>query len=589
MNRLYVILLALMLSATVWGADGKVCWGYGATAPTGQFGSRTSAKGAIYVPAEVARLYQGCTVSEVQVGLAAASTGLDVFVTKTLGADPVSTGSTSSPKSGTNSVSLSAPYTIDGSAFYVGYSYSGTAEAMGCSDTEATGACWADLGSGWADYSSEGKALCIRAVISGDMTLMPVEGAMTSLQGCTVEKEKAVTVSGSFVNLCPSVIRSFRLAYRVDGGEEHLVDFAKKVVVGANTERDFTLELDPFAEPGLHTVSVRLVQLGGKDDAYEGNNSATCQVDVRRLIPVRRMVMENNTGLDCGWCPRGIVAIRDMYEKYPDHFIGIEVFTASDLSTETYREHFTPQVPLFTYNRTSSFYDTNAQNVEAAVRECMAQIPEMQVSVEGAVVNGNQLQATATTLFTTSKTNASYRIAFVVTEDSIQGYSQQNYFAGGSNGSMGGFESLGSYTKVPQNHVARQIYEYEGYYGSVPYDITAFEPMTFTRTLDLPASLQSTAYLHIIALLFDHSTGEIVNAAEASVTGGAAAGIAEAHASTSPAITVEDGTLRLEGEGTLSVYTPQGGQVPGTGLQPGLYLVRVQQGTQSTTRKIIIR
>lgn len=590
MNKLYTTLLALLLTVATWGANGKVNWGYGLDTPTGEFGSKTSAKGAIYVPAEVAELYKGCTITGVRVGLADAASSMNVFVTKNLNGTAEATGAASSVKSGTNTVNLSSAYTIDGSAFYVGYSYSGSANAMGCCDLSQANGCWADLGSGWSNYSAQGKTLCIKAVIEGETSTMPVEGALVSLTGATVEKEKAFTVTGKFVNLCPSVIRSFQVAYSVDGGAETIVNFNKKVTLGANTEREFSLDMEPITEPGNHTVTVRLVQLGGKDDAYAGNNTATCTIDVRRLIPVRRNVMENNTGLDCGWCPYGIVAIRNMYKQYPNQFIGIEVFTAGDLYTSTYEPHCTDSTPIFTLNRQTSQTVTTLESVSSAMAQYKDDIPEMQVEVEGAIVNGNQVNATATTTFTTSKTNASYRIAFVVTEDSIKGYSQDNYFYNNMHGEMGGFESLGPVAKVDQNHVARYIYEYNGFYGSVPYDITAYEPMKFTRTLDLPGTLQNTAYLHIIALLLDTRTGYIVNAAEANITGGTVTAIADVQHSAAPDFTVEGGLVKTDGfRGTVSVYNLRGEQVPNGQLTSGVYVVKATGDSGTITKKIVIK
>lgn len=590
MKKLYSTLLALLLTVAAFGADAKVNWGYALNSPTAEFGSKTSGKGAIYIPAEVARLYQGCTIGEVQVALTNATTSLNVFVTSDLNATASNTGTASSIKSGANTVALSSAYTIGTEGFYVGYSYSGSTVAMGCSDLSNPNACWADLGSGWKDYSSQGKALCIKAVISGDASTMPVEGALVSLTGVTVEKDKPVSITGSFVNLCPNVIRSFQLAYSVDGGEEQTLTVSKKVVLGSNTEREFTIDLDPFTEPGTHTVSVRLVQLGGNDDAYAGNNSATCTVDVRRLIPVRRNVLENNTGLDCGWCPYGIVAIRNMYAQYPNQFIGIEIFTAGDLYTSTYEPHCTDSTPIFTMNRETSQTVTTLESVASAMNTYKNSTPEMQVEVEGAIVNDNQVTATATTTFVTSKTNANYRIAFVITEDSIKGYSQDNYFYGGGHGEMGGFENLGPVAKIDQNHVARYIYEYNGFYGSVPYQITAYEPMTFTRTLDLPGTLQNTAYLHIIALLLDSNSGVIVNAAEANITGGKISGIADVEQSSAPDFTVEDGRLITDGyRGTVGIYNLRGQQVPNGQLTSGAYIVKAKGASGTFTKKILIK
>ena len=71
-----------------------------------------------------------------------------------------------------DNVKLSSAYTIDGDAFYIGYSYNGDNKSMGRSEMYSPNACWADLGDGWKNYATdqnyEALALTIQAQISGE-------------------------------------------------------------------------------------------------------------------------------------------------------------------------------------------------------------------------------------------------------------------------------------------------------------------------------------------------------------------------------------------------------------------------------------
>lgn len=153
MNRKQLIaivaLLAMMLCLPIKAA--KTYWGYCNGVDPVAFGTKNTGKCAIYIPADVAQVYKGFTVSAVKYGLAAQASNVEVFITKDLNADPIVTkkATVSNLYKGWNEVALTTPYEIDGEGFYIGYSYSGSAVSMGVTSTFSENACWADLGDGW--------------------------------------------------------------------------------------------------------------------------------------------------------------------------------------------------------------------------------------------------------------------------------------------------------------------------------------------------------------------------------------------------------------------------------------------------------
>ena len=107
-----VALLAMMFCLPINAA--KTYWGYCNGVDPVAFGTKTAAKGAIYIPAEVAQLYKGFTVSAVKCGLAAQADDVEVFVTKDLNADPIVTKKASVAYKGWNEVALTTPYVLLG-------------------------------------------------------------------------------------------------------------------------------------------------------------------------------------------------------------------------------------------------------------------------------------------------------------------------------------------------------------------------------------------------------------------------------------------------------------------------------------------
>ncbi|MBD5371314.1 MAG: thioredoxin family protein [Bacteroides sp.] len=49
-------------------------------------------------------------------------------------------------------------------------------------------------------------------------------------------------------------------------------------------------------------------------------------------VPVRKPVMEEYTGLWCGYCPRGYASIEHMRKKYPDRFIAVSYHNGDDMT-----------------------------------------------------------------------------------------------------------------------------------------------------------------------------------------------------------------------------------------------------------------
>ena len=175
MNRRNIIIPAMALAALLCGKPAfaaKNCfWGYCNSKVAGEFGSQTSAKAAIYIPADVAQLYKGCSITSLKVGLAAKS-NVTVFITKDLNGDPITKKDAGDIYKGWNEVRLSNAYIIDGEPFYIGYSYNGENNSLGVSSMYSDNGCWADLGEGWKNYAIEDNyhapAIALQAKISGD-------------------------------------------------------------------------------------------------------------------------------------------------------------------------------------------------------------------------------------------------------------------------------------------------------------------------------------------------------------------------------------------------------------------------------------
>lgn len=586
--------MAFVAMATGAMAQQYCYWGYGTSDVAGEFGSKTSAKGAIFIPADVAARYRDCTVSKVRVGLAAKTSKLTVFVAKDLNGDYAATGSTTTAYKGSTDVVLSSAYTIDGEGFYVGYTYEGDNASMGQSNVFDVNGCWADLGDGWKNYadSEHANALIIDAYIKG--ASVPDDVRLVSLDGIVAQPGEPFEIKGLVKNQGYTRINNLQLAYSVDGAEEQSATVSKLVVTaGSSKSFSVTVDTNPYSV-GVHTISVRIIGANNVVDEITDNNSATAKLNVLNANPKKRMVVEEGTGIGCGFCPRGIVGLETMYEKYPGQFIGIALHSYNSLGPacpEEYQTFASTYFSGYPNCRIQRLYTTDpkASNLQSYGSAIFNQKPKLGVEVQSQLSDdGQSIEAVATTTVY-SKDNNEYRLAFVLTENNVGGYAQSNYFAGGGYGEMGGFENMSSYAYIDLQHVARATYDLFGAEGSLPASLAENESVEYKRSLSIPSTVSNKSNLNVIVLVINMTTGEIENGAEAKLgENSTATAIAKPTMSLTaePSVHVVDGAVVADGFRIEQVYTANGVAVANQSLTHGIYIVKGTNGMQSFVKRI---
>lgn len=586
-----VALLAMMFCLPINAA--KTYWGYCNGVDPVAFGTKTAAKGAIYIPAEVAQLYKGFTVSAVKYGLAAQADDVEVFVTKDLNADPIVTKKASVAYKGWNEVALTTPYEIDGEGFYIGYSYTGSAVSLGMTTTFSENGCWADLGDGWQNYATQkgesAKALAIQARITGDN--LPLDLMLyTDTHEYAVVKGEPCKLEFSVKNLCSVAVRNLQVGYSIDGGEETVCNF--KTTMGSNIDKSFAIEHEGFSTTGKHSLKMRVVSINGKDDAYAPNSELVLGLNVKNSVPVQRLVVEEGTGTWCQYCPKGIVGFRKASEAYPNHFIGIAIHRSDNLVTNTYEDLVFESLPNCYFNRnTKSAIEPSFESIETAVKKLMEKTPVMGVDANVKYTDSGKkkISVEALTTFLGAHKGMNYRLSFVLLESGITGYTQVNAFAGGKLGEMGGFEKLPNPATIDMDHVARMNYSYNGIEGSIPADVEADETTRYTTTLDVPSTIQNPDNCDLVVLVIDAATGRIENGVKVAL-GEHTTGIRDAEKVAVPDFSFSGDRLNVDGfAGSVRLYTADGVEVSNSNLAPGMYIVKATAGNQTVTKKLIKR
>jgi len=232
--------------------------------------------------------------------------------------------------------------------------------------------------------------------------------------------------------------------------------------------------------------------------------------------PGKRVLVEEGTGTWCGWCPRGDVFMRAMAEKYPDHFVPVAVHNGDIM---TVSEHdvsmgFTGY-PAAKVNRSVTAIDPSA--IEEPILQALTVDPYATMET-GAQFDEDtrEMDVSVTVTFPTGSFFG-YTLGVIVTEDEVRGtgaaYAQRNFYAGGGNGAMGGYEDLAD--PVPAEEM---VYEFVsrallGGFGGIPiqdFDIPEGGDKTFYFSYTVPADY-NVDHLNLIPVLIAPNTGIVDN------------------------------------------------------------------------------
>jgi thiol-disulfide isomerase/thioredoxin len=263
-------------------------------------------------------------------------------------------------------------------------------------------------------------------------------------------------------------ITSFDVSYTVGGNT------VTESVTGQSLGYGETY-LHQFAAPvtlvgGANTISFSVSNVNNGTETVTDNNAGD-DVAVEGITPFpgRVILGEEGTGTWCGWCPRGAVYMDYLAEKYPDHFAGIAVHNADPMTVTAYDAAMANAISGYpsglvdraTFNGAA---EVDPQDFEAAMMERLDVDPGV-VITNSLVYNAATEEYTVTRNFAFSQAiTGTLRVATVLIEDNVTGtaadYAQTNYYSGGGNGLMGGYESLGGSVPAADmvyHHVARHL------------------------------------------------------------------------------------------------------------------------------------
>lgn len=329
----------------------------------------------------------------------------------------------------------------------------------------------------------------------------------------------------------------------VGGNPISSIDFSWSYGTTTHTGSVSGLSIAPFEKDTVYLVNklnyphsqeevlnVTATAVNGNQDSNQADNQAQFTFYGLSKIPSKKIVIEEMTGLWCGKCPRGIVAMETMYELYPDDFIGIAVHDNDPMQIEPYHGMLESHIERLVNGGVGLpgsmvgrryFSGVRTDKWKAAYVDTKTTIgtPAEVDLVTSYDAASRTITAEITTSFYTALNNTDYRLSLIVVEDNVTGtpkddYKQKNDWYNGNLGAMGGFENKPHFVYMPYDRVAiSMLGGYTGVANVVPDNITDGETASYTFTYNLPNNSDPDE-VWIVGLLIDGKTGFIINANE---------------------------------------------------------------------------
>lgn len=351
-------------------------------------------------------------------------------------------------------ITLPTPYTVTDQGVYVGLSYTVTSATSSAAQypivitydaEEMPNALFLKTSSSvsaWSDLSQSGYGnLAMQLFMEGDFPKNAVSvaaiGDLIALKNETFDGD--VTLSNGGTN----GISSIDYTLTVDGVEGELLHYDLNpafTAFGGNV----TVKL-PFQSAdvvGKRELTLQVKKVNGEDNEVDEGASFTTELITIDHKVARKAVVEEYTGLTCGWCPRGIVGMEKAREHFGDQFIGIAVHgyssSTSDamtyLNSGAYARIFSGSAPACQLNRSlgeiDPKYGTGYSLIDDIQDEIDNVVAKVDVAVDGQFVEDNKKVAAHAQV--EALVEGDYTVAFAVVADGLSGtgtgWNQSNYY-----------------------------------------------------------------------------------------------------------------------------------------------------------------
>lgn len=454
-------------------------------------------------------------------------------------------------------IDIPCDYVLDGGPIYVGMDlqlrseYSGI-HAYVCSPAYTDGH-WIfspDPASGWEDFTGNGAyifELTTEATDGSADGLLMNDASVLEIQSTRALCGETASVTATFGNYGRTGINSIDFEYEIAGttGTFSLEAGDNAMPYGAVVPVSFDITMPDEAK--RHDITLRIKSVNGKADEFtEGNECTGAAIALDPSSTKKRVaVIENYASLyqsDESYAIRSIEELQAEFGSQvllidahygqsgiPENWWNYDPWHCQDYASERERLF---KIPYCKVNRTFAgdpYYGSDEDFM--AGRNGMHDVIESITSQSAeAIIDGTAAISedalsidvvSNVTFLADVESTEDYTIGYVVTEDGLKG-KQRNIYSGNYE-CFKWFRDLGlpdlpMWWERTFNDVAREASQRYGVPGSLYGPATAGTPVTFKFALPKPSAFENMRNCHVVMLLIEARSGEIMAAQKVAVS-----------------------------------------------------------------------
>ena len=332
-----------------------------------------------------------------------------------------------------NDVELTTPYVVGSDGVYIGYALTITDASDGTTkfpvvtfDGQEANSLFVRTSATtekWSDLAEEGFGkLALKILIEGKFS--ENSASPNTMQDLVLVKNGTGKSKLVLFNEGSAGINSIDYTITTDGvagAEQHLDIDPPVKTMGAQCTINLPVAAD--AKIGVTEKTITITKVNGKANEAE-NKSATFKLTTVGKQVNRGVVVEENTGTGCGWCPRGWAGMKKMRDKFGENFVGIAIHQYNDtdpMYCQNYAKINFGGAPTCKIDRNETidpFYGSE-EDICVDFKEALARIATVGISVTGKL-NADNTAVTATATIE-PLVSGTYEIAYVLIGDGLTG------------------------------------------------------------------------------------------------------------------------------------------------------------------------
>ncbi len=449
----------------------------------------------------------------------------------------------------------------------------------------------------------------------GDAGLVDYDAALASVAPMRVAVGQNFNEAGTFVNLGTKPISNILFEYTNPDGSQHTYELTSEEPFGYMSTVSFAVPMAGNNVSSSVECPVEISRLDGKSDMYPSDNILNASIISMSAedAPERTVVVEIATGTWCGYCPRALASIEYLPEYTDTKHIPIEVHVSDQFegnNIDGYKPYVNaaPGIPYAWVNRNISCdpwqglgSDPLAYGFGDVVSFIGTSLVELGIDVNGVYdADSGTITLESTTIPAIDLSDSGrYKVGFALLENGLLGV-QTNYYSHEKSypqeyvpePMMKWWEEKES-VLMEYNYTLRST---SGANGSEPLGdgfIAADSTIKNSYTFDA-ADVNDCSKTIAVAFVFDSLAGEIVNAAQSSIT--METGVSEINGEDISPL-VESGILRLVSEADIEVYDVSGRIILSEKsvksvnlnlLKSGIYVIYMTANGKQTSLKVAL-